>query len=46
MVLSVTTLVNNGNTIKTVFSKLRQIDEFEVIIPIIAAIITFVNCKL
>jgi hypothetical protein len=31
---------------KAVFVKLRQIDEFETIIPIIAAIIKFVNCKL
>jgi hypothetical protein len=31
---------------KAVFVKLRQIDGFETIIPIIAAIITFVNCKL
>ena len=32
--------------IKAVFVKLRQIDEFETIIPIIVVIIMFVNCKL
>ena len=32
--------------IKAIFVKLRQIDEFETIIPIIVAIIMFVNCKL
>jgi hypothetical protein len=33
-------------TLKAVFVKLKQIDGFETIIPIIATIISFVNCKL
>jgi hypothetical protein len=41
-----TSINNQPYAYKAVFFKLKQIAEFETIIPIIATIITFVKCKL